>query len=482
MSRPLLCETVSAETTADLRRRRDEARADLVELRLDSVRDPDVAGALSGRKSPVIVTCRPTWEGGSFSRPEEDRKRILREALALGAEYVDIEWHARFTDLIEAEQGRRVVLSMHSFDGVPSDLSARLSAMRASGAQVIKMAVTATSLSECAALSDFGVQAAGAGALVLIAMGEYGLPTRLLPERFGSSWSYAGSLNGVGQLTSAAMLDDYRFRTINASTAVYGIVGSSVGHSVSPAMHNAAFRARDIDAIYIPLPARDVDDFLTFGKALGLKGASVTMPHKVALFDRLDEVYAGARRTRAVNTVRVEDGRWIGDNTDVGGFLEPLRDRLLSLAGLRVSVLGAGGAARAVADALTSSRCTVRVHARQRERAAEVASLVSAEIGPWPPERGSWDLLVNCTPVGQTPNDAETPVPMDLIEGGCVYDLVYNPPATRLLQEAAEMGCQTISGVEMLVAQAQEQFRWWTGTRPPPGVMKNAALKRLAEF
>src|SRR5205823_4126489 len=136
------------------------------------------------------------------------------------------------------------------------------------------------------------------------------------------------------------------------------------------------------------------DDFMTFGRALGIKGASVTIPHKVALFDRMDEVYAVARRIGAINTIRVgDDGRWVGGNTDASGFLEPLRDRV-PLTGLRAAILGAGGAARAVAVALASSGCSVCVHARDRAKAEAMAAFVSADVGPWPPEPGSWDLLI----------------------------------------------------------------------------------------
>ncbi len=482
MAKPFLCVTVTAASTAELRQRRDQASpgADLVELRLDSVRDPDVAGALAGRRGPVVVTCRPTWEGGHFKGSEEERQRLLAQALGLGAEYVDVEWRARFDGLI-ATDPTRIVLSTHDFDGVPADLLARHHAMRATGAQVLKIAVKANALADCIPLLDLGAQAGRPGRLVLLALGEFGLATRVVAERFGSAWTYAGELDGIGQLTANAMLEDYRFRTVSDRTQLYGIVGGSVRHSVSPAMHNAAFRAVNVDAVYLPLPARSADDFVAFGKAIGISGASVTIPHKVSLFDRLDEVYAGARRIGAINTIRVQDGRWVGENTDAAGFLEPLQDRL-SLEGLRAAVLGAGGAARAVADALASCQCRVRIHARQRAQAEMVAMQTSAEAGSWPPEAGSWDLLINCTPVGQFPHEGETPVPMDQLTGRYVYDLVYNPPATRLQQEAASVGCLTLGGLEMLVAQAQEQFRWWTGVRAPVGVMREAAIKRLAEL
>ena len=482
MSKPLLCVTVAAATTAELRQKRDAvADADLIELRLDTVSDPSVAGALAGRRRPVIVTCRPAWEGGEFRGSEEERKRILTDALSLGAEYVDVEWRARFDDVIAQAGGRRIVLSAHDYLGVPIDLTARVHAMRSTGAEVIKIAAAMTSLSDCVPLLDLGAQSGRQSGLVLIGMGPYGLATRVLAGRFGSIWTYAGSLRDIGQVSAHSLLKDYHFRSVTESTEIYGVAGGSVEHSVSPAMHNAAFRAARVDAVYLPLPAASGADFVKFGRALGISGASVTIPLKVSLFDQVDEVYAVARRIGAINTIRVENGRWIGGNTDASGFLEPLQERV-SLGGLRASILGAGGAARAVTVALASSGCAVRLHARNREQAEETAMLTSVELGPWPPEPGSWDLLINCTPVGMYPRVDETPMPADQLTGRYVYDLVYNPSVTRLLRDAATRGCQTIGGLEMLVAQAREQFQWWVGAKPQAGVMREAALKRLAEF
>jgi 3-dehydroquinate dehydratase/shikimate dehydrogenase len=482
MTQPLLCVTVTAATTAELCARRDDvADADLIELRLDTVSDPSAAGALAGRRRPVIVTCRPVWEGGSFKGSEEERKRILAEALSLGAEYVDVEWRAHFDDLIAEHAGRRIVLSTHDFRGMPIDLTARVHAMRSTGAEVIKIAATMTALSDAVPLLELGAARDHDGALVLIGMGDYGVATRVLAGRFGSKWTYAGALREIGQLSAESLLKDYTFRSLGDSTQVYGVTGGSVGHSVSPAMHNAAFRAARVDAVYLPFPAASAQDFHTFGHALGISGASVTIPLKVSLFEYVDEIYSIARRIGAINTVRVVDGRWVGGNTDAVGFLEPLQQRV-SLNGLRAAILGAGGAARAVTVALASSGCTVRLHARNREQAEEVAVLTPIEIGPWPPEPGSWDLLINTTPIGMYPHVDETPVAKEHLTGTHVYDLIYNPSTTRLLRDAAAMGCRTIGGLEMLVAQAREQFQWWTGTKPPAGVMREAALKRLAEF
>jgi 3-dehydroquinate dehydratase/shikimate dehydrogenase len=485
MARPLVCVTVTAPTTAELRRRRDAVGdADLVELRLDTVSDPDVAGALEGRHQPVVVTCRPTWEGGQFRGSEEERRHMLEEALDQGADYVDVEWRANFTDVVARLSGRRIVLSMHDFDAMPGDLIDRSRAMRATGAEVIKIAAKAGCLADSVRLLDLAASFGEHERRVLIGMGPAGIATRVLANRFGSAWTYAGAMGGIGQVTPAQLVGQYRFRDLTASSDIYGLTGSPIGHSVSPAMHNAAIQASALDAVYLPLPATDVDDFMAFARAFGLKGASVTIPFKVALADRLDEVYSNARRVGAINTIRFENGRWLGANTDVIGFLRPLDEQRIAVNGRRASILGAGGSARAVAVALASKGAAVTVHARNRERAEAVADLVSGGVGPFPPAAGTWDLLINCTPIGMYPGVAETPMRdgLDGEAGRVVYDLIYNPPTTELLRDAAAAGCHTIGGLDMLVAQAREQFRWWTGIMPEAGVMRAAALKCLSEF
>jgi 3-dehydroquinate dehydratase / shikimate dehydrogenase len=482
-TQPLLCVTVTAPTTAALREARDRAdQADLVELRLDTVSDPDVAGALAERQRPVIVTCRAAWEGGSFRGSEDERRRILEQAVEQGAEFVDIEWQARFEDLIARTGGRRIILSSHDFAKTPSDLPERARAMRSTGAEVIKIAAKANRLTDCLALLDVDVSRSYPQRTILIAMGEAGLITRVLAGRFGSAWTYAGNLRQVNQVTGDALLGEYRFRSIGPDTEVYGLTGSPIAHSVSPAMHNAAFAATGRNAVYLPFPAVDAEDFATFARAVGVKGASVTIPFKISLMHHVDDVDHSARDIGALNTMRMGADGWQGRNTDAAGFLQPLDERGVSLAGCRASILGAGGSARAVAVALGSRRASVTVHARDRQKAEQVASLAGGAAGEFPPPRGAWDLLVNCTPLGMHPHIDRTPVPASTLRGGLVYDLVYNPAVTRLLREASLAGCETIGGLDMLVAQAMEQFRWWTGIAPPAAVMRAAATQRLSEF
>ena len=473
-----LCATVTADTMAELRTRRDQAvDADLVELRLDSVSDPSAAAALAGRRKPVIVTCRPQSEGGLFRGSEEERRRILAEALALGAEFVDLEWNGSCADLIGLTGGRRIVLSHHDFTGTPTDLHEKAQAMLASGAEVVKIAVTAHRLNDCLALRAVGLETRVP--MVLIAMGDAGIATRVLASWFGSSWSYAGDQVAPGQIDLHRMLHEFRFRRIGSHTAVYGVLGRPVGHSVSPAVHNAAFRAANLDAVYLPLAAADFDDFITFAGALNLAGASVTAPFKVEAFERADECDPVSRRIQAVNTLRRVGSKWLGCNTDVAGFLSPL-ESAIKLRGVRATMLGAGGAARSVAVALSSAGVAVTICARRADQARAIATFTNAAVGTWPPAPGSWDLLVNATPVGTAPNVDESPLPADHpIDGQIVYDLVYNPPQTRLLRDAAAAGCRTIGGLDMLVAQAQAQFEWWTDQRPADRVMRDAAAARL---
>jgi 3-dehydroquinate dehydratase/shikimate dehydrogenase len=466
---------------AELRTRRDQIDdADLVELRLDTVKDPSAAAALAGRKKPVIVTCRPRSDGGHFNGSEEERRAILSEALALGAEYVDLEWRGTCADLMERTGGRRVILSHHDFQGVPADLGSMSRDMLASGAEVVKLAITAHHLSDCLILRDIGKNTRVP--MSLVAMGEAGIATRVLAGWMGSCWTYSDAGAVPGQLSERLMHDKYRFRRIGARTAVYGVLGRPVSHSVSPAMHNAAFRSVHLDAVYLPLAASSYEDFTRFADAAGLAGVSVTAPFKVNAFESADECDPVSRRIQSVNTLRREGSKWLGCNTDVAGFLQPL-ESAMRLPGTRATILGAGGAARSVSVALASAGVSVTIAARREEQARTVAALTGAAVSAWPPDPASWDLLVNATPVGTASHGETSPLPDDYLfhSGTTVYDLVYNPPYTRLLADADRAHCRILGGLDMLVAQAQAQFEWWTGRRPADRVMRDAAIARLKE-
>ena len=482
-----LCVTVTGRTMEELRRARDAAAgADLVEVRLDGVDRPDAAGAIEGRLRPVIVTCRPRWEGGRFEGAEEERRRILTDAVAAGAEFVDVELTAAFAaDIVRRRRGRGVIASMHAFGGTVPDVAGSLHALRASGAEVIKLAYEAQSLSDTLPLFDFadrcGAAPPAGGGHVLIAMGPAGVVTRVMARRLRNRWTYAGSGVAPGQIPAIRLLEEFHFRRIRHDADLYGVVGNSVMHSLSPAMHNAGFAHRSLNAAYVPLEASDAGDFVRFARAIRLRGASITAPFKVAMMDRVDQVDALAAEVGAINTVSVKHGQWVGGNTDVHGFVTPLKGRM-KLKGTRAVVLGAGGAARAVAVALKREGAAVRICARRPEEARAVASVVGVKACQYPPAPGTWDVLVNATSAGSRPGDT-SPMEGVPLDGEIVFDLIYNPSETPLIAQARAAGCWTIGGIEMLIGQAERQFEIWTGAPPPVDLFRAAASQSpLADF
>jgi 3-dehydroquinate dehydratase/shikimate dehydrogenase len=467
-----LCITVIGKTADEIRRARAaaEADADLVELRLDSMDRPDAAAALEGRRKPAIVTCRPLREGGMFDGPEEDRLRVLDEAHARGAEFIDLEWDALRAPVMQARAGRGVVVSRHVFDCTPRNAAAMMDHLRSHGAEVTKLAAMTERISDLRTL----LHAVRPGpSSVVIGMGACGTATRVLASRFGSRWTYAGDRVAPGQIPASRLIDEFRFRRIKPDAAVFGVLGRPVTYSLSPAMHNAGFAALGLNAVYVPFETRDLEELRPFASEIGLRGLSVTIPFKQDVMPLVDEVAPAAETAGAVNTIAIREGRWIGSNTDADGFLEPLRARGLDFRALRVVILGAGGAARGVGLALAREGAHVAISARRADVAERVARAIGGQVTTWPPPARWWDLLVNATPVGSR---AVPGTPFDgPLDGRLLYDLVYEPEPTELMQRGSDAGLDVIGGLAMLVAQAERQFEIWTGQRPPAGLFADAA-------
>jgi shikimate dehydrogenase len=281
---------------------------------------------------------------------------------------------------------------------------------------------------------------------------------------------------------------------ISGKTKLVGIIGWPVAHSMSPAMHNAAFAALGLDWCYVALPVvpERIGEAVRGLLALSFAGANVTVPHKQAVMAHLDRVSPAAQAIGAVNTIVIRDGWLLGDNTDRPGFLASLREEKFDPAGRRCAVLGAGGAARAVVYALASVGAAVTVYNRTAARAESLArdlavSLPDAALRARPlaalGEIGAeTDLLVNTTPLGTWPETEASPWPatLPLPPHLTVCDLVYNPPQTSLLAQAQAAGARAIGGLGMLVHQGVAAFEMWTGHRPPLEVMRQAALRQLS--
>ncbi len=474
------------------------AGADMVECRLDFLADCDegsLARLLANPPLPTIVTCRPVRQGGKFVGDESSRLSLLAAAVHLGADYVDVE-----IDVDEARRPNgRTILSHHDFAGRPDDLDAVAGALKASRAEACKIAFTASGPED--ALAALDVLRDSTKPAIALAMGPHGLASRILPGKFGAFGTFAALKQGAeaapGQLTVKEMKGLYRWDAIGPATAVYGVIGCPVAHSMSPAIHNAAFVAADVDAVYVPLRTEPgPESFNRFLDALGrspwagFRGLSVTIPHKENALARVgaasvDEL---SRRIGAINTIRIEaDGALRGWNTDYAAAVEALVSAMgitaAELAGREVAVVGAGGVGRALVAALTHHGAEVALYNRTLSRAEKLAGEFGARaFGLDRLGETSAEILINCTSVGMAPDAGKTPVPADLLARlSVVFDTIYNPPETRLLRQAREAGCLCVSGVEMFINQAARQFEIWTGLPAPRQVMRQALARRLTE-
>jgi 3-dehydroquinate dehydratase/shikimate dehydrogenase len=326
-------------------------------------------------------------------------------------------------------------------------------------------------------------------------MGDVGFPTRVLGRKFGAPFTYAafnkerGIAPGLPSL--AELRDDFHYDEIDADTQIYGVMGDPVAHSLSPLVHNHAFRGAGVNAVYVPfrVPRADLVDFLKEFERLPVRGYSVTLPHKetaAALADVRDEAVAD---TQAANTlVRRENGGFTAFNTDFQGILDSLRANLSPAAGegpsfsmhsRTVLVLGAGGVARAVTHALYREGALLTIANRTTDRAHKLAEEVGCRHIDWAGRHSvSCEFAVNCTSLGMHPNVDESPLhPSFLKPGLIVLDAVYTPETTLLVKEARSRGCQVITGVDLFVRQAALQFSLFTG-RPAPLEVMRRVLKR----
>jgi 3-dehydroquinate dehydratase/shikimate dehydrogenase len=485
-----ICVSLTCERTTDIVDRMVDLDgvADLYEIRGDLVRDLDMLMILRARTKPLLFTCRCVSEGGRFPDEDERRRMVLLEAVKRGFDYVDVEYQSQYHDVMVEKAGSGLVVSFHDLEGTPENLRSLYDRMCVAGADIVKIVTTPRSIADVARLLSLARDVAREGGppLIALGMGALGAMTRILAGRYDAPFTYASAAVGAeaapGQIPAAVMADLYRVRSVGPRTRVYGILGQGISRSLSPIIHNPAFAARGIDAVYVPLEAESLTPFIDSIAALGLAGFSVTRPYKVEIVPYLTQVEELAAVCGSVNTVvrRESDDTLAGSSTDGQGVLAPLQKRI-AVKGKNVVLVGAGGASRAAAFALQRAGAFVTILARDPEKAAEVALVADCGSG----DLGSianytWDILINATPIGGATSVHDTPVPAELHRrGSIVFDMVYVPQETRLLREARSAGCQAIGGLEMLLAQAEGQFTAWTSEPAPSDVMRQAVMDYL---
>jgi 3-dehydroquinate dehydratase / shikimate dehydrogenase len=489
-----VCGVVAAKTAAEMKVQicLGLVKTRTLELRLDYLagekeRRTLFAGLgdwLGGRRerAVLIATCRRIEGGGLFRGSREEQTGILRQAAEAGCLWCDVEIEtaeqAPIGKLRDSLSPARILVSYHNFQKTPSNLQSVVRRLRKVGGDAIKIAAQCRSVSDSARVCDL---ARNRRDIVAIPMGEFGLAGRVLSLRMDSALAYASikQTTAPGQLSLADMSGLYRATRLTAHTRAYGVIGDPIGHSLSPLLHNTAFHACEVDAVFVPFLVRDLREFVGAMKEFGVQGLSVTIPHKETILRRLDDCDPLAARIGAVNTVVVRGGgRLYGYNTDYVGVLRSL-ERRMQLAGSRVLLFGAGGAARAAAFALAQAGSIVCICARRPERARELARAAGGQAIARPGlGREYFDAIVNCTPIGMYPQGGS---PLTSAELNCrvVMDMVYRPRETELLRLARRKGIETISGVEMFLAQGFAQFEIWTGKRAPEREMRRAVESAL---
>jgi 3-dehydroquinate dehydratase/shikimate dehydrogenase len=500
-----ICVSVAAETADEMieRIKRAEKLADIIEVRFDclskqefDVNDMSKAASawtriLDSTSRPLISTFRPKFQGGCRDLTTEERRNF---------------WNSGFeTDLCDVEEDFvqdtfywmffNRICSFHYLSAVRADVSSDFDRLSATGAKTIKIAAPVDDVVESIPIWKLLKRAKAAGkGMIPIAMGEAGKWTRILGLAHDAFLTYTslerGSETATGQLTIDEALNVYRVKQLDLQTKVYGVVGQPVSESLSPYIHNAAFVVANINAVFVPLQVKDIGAFFrrmvlpaTREVELNFAGFAVTMPHKQSVMKYLDQIDSVGEKIGAVNTIATDNDKLFGYNTDVYGFVTPLKSKLGELNGMRAAVLGAGGAARACVTSLKQEGADVTVFARDEVRARAFSSEFALNwntLSNLKFEISHFDLVVNATPLGMMGEfEAHSPLTSGDLKGvKLVFDLVTSPNDTPLMREAKQAGVATISGVEMLIEQAIKQFEIWTGLEAPKEVMRAVALGR----
>lgn len=480
--------------------------ADLVEIRLDCLNKSEFDGEdlqsslsniySSANGTPLITTFRPKEQGGNRIIDQKERDNFWRAGCDTAVADIEEDIDA---DIVAGSLHERIC-SHHDFSGVPDNIQEIFDRLAATGAEIIKIAVRANDAVDGISVWQLFENARMAEKkLIPIAMGEAGKWTRILGLAHGAYLTYAalesGNETAPGQITAHEMLDVFRVKELDEQTEVYGIIAGDTTYTMSPYVHNAAFKATGKNAVFVPFQVSDLDAFIrrmvraeTREIDVNFRGFSVTNPHKQEIIKHLDVVYETAKKTGAANTVAIVDGKLHGHNTDADGFLDSIKAKWgWDFENVRVAVVGAGGAARACVFVLKAMDADVTVIARELTKAKQMADQFDVNVAAMSEDLSfdfsSFDIVVNSTPLGTRGEHVErTVATAENLRGvKLVCDLVYNPHETRLIREAKAAGAESIGGFDMLIAQAAQQFKIWTGEWPPDDIMSAAAKTRLYE-
>jgi 3-dehydroquinate dehydratase / shikimate dehydrogenase len=493
---PRICVAVTGSDGSDLVEKAEALVRDntFIEFRLDYLPRPGLAFQKINEFTEshphvvAIATCRRVASGGKFKGSVAAEIDILGRAADAGCQLIDVELQTacrlKPAQLEKLRARAAIVLSFHDFRATQK-LDETLAKMAAYPADFYKIVSTATTLYDNVTMMKFLERHGDEHALVGVCMGEQGIISRVLGARAGSAFTFgaltADEKTAPGQVTAQELQNTYRIDQVDAATKVYGVAGDPVAQSLSPAIMNAALRRENVNGVYLALHAKSLKDLLACIRDIPIHGLSITMPYKQSILSHLDNSDPYTTKTGACNTVvRSQDGKLYGFNTDTSGVVRPLEQRI-TLTDAKILVLGAGGAARAAVFGLKDRGAQISIlnrslaAAHKLARSAKARTIKRADL-----KKLEFDVIINATPVGMG-NTKDSPLNADEIKAKYVFDMVYDPAETRLLQLAKERGAEVIPGSEMFVHQAARQFEIWTGKPAPREDMLRIVTLALAE-
>ena len=469
--------------------------AKFLELRLDFLAKAiDFKRLAPYKVCPWVATLRRPSDGGRYPGSEPERQVILRQAIVSGAfDWVDLETDIAST--IPRFGPVKRIVSYHNLTETPVNLDDIYAGMLKQDADVYKLAVFAQTPDDVVRI--LRLQRAAPKPTIAFCMGDIGQPSRFLSLKYGAPWIYAAFNKERGIAPGLPSFEEFRTTypvSITADTKVFGVLGDPVDHSLSPLLHNHMYKRLGVNALYLPfrVPRGGLPQAVEAYEDIPVSGYSVTVPHKEAAAALAREREMNVDIIGAANTlVRLPDGKFSAANTDYAAVIDSIKAHLTErvhngpvsqLSQMSVLVLGAGGAARAVAFGLHREGAQITITGRTYERAQKLAEEVKCKAVDWHARHSvNFDLLVNCTPVGMHPNVDEAPCHFSILKPGVtVFDTIYRPETTLLLREARARGCQVITGVDMFVRQAASQIEMFVGQTPDLAVMREIVRKALS--
>ena len=509
MSEGKICVSICAATVEDFIEKLNAAEtfADVIEVRFDCLKndEPEVlfqslADFRKRFRGKLLATFRPPEQGGKSDLTLEDRRNFwINSHVFEHVDWADLEpdFPVEEVNKFRGKPFSRIIKSFHNFSNIPVNLEAIYKQLFLAQSAIVKIAVQADDAADAIPVWKLLARAKAENKQIIpLAMGEAGKWTRILGLAHGALMTYAAPVEGTetapGQISARDLTEIYRVKQLNEQTEIYGVLGANTSYSLSPPMHNAAFKYHKRNAVFIPLQVKNLDELIrrmvrreTREIDLNFRGFAVTIPHKQAIIKHLDHLDEAARQIGAVNTIKIVDGKLYGYNTDAPGFIEPLINIYGDLKGAKVAVFGAGGAARACVYALKKANAKVTIFARSLQKAGSLAEDFKVQSSKFKVQSSKYeefDIVVNATPLG-TKGALENESVVSARQIGAVrlvYDLIYNPFQTELMRQADKVHVPKIGGMAMLVAQGAKQFEIWTEEVAPVKEMSAAVLKKLS--